>query len=60
MRRKGSLQELINPGSEYGWSTFAFAGTDTLAALARGEPEFRAVVRQTFRDFFAGILPRRD
>ena len=30
MRRKGSLQELINPGSEYGWSTFAFAGNDAL------------------------------
>jgi hypothetical protein len=35
--RQGSLQELANPGSEFTWATFAFAGNDTLeAALEPG------------------------
>ena len=34
---KGSLQELANPGSEFTWATYAFAGNDPLeAALAPG------------------------
>ena len=36
-RLRGSLQELANPGSEFTWATFAFAGNDPLeAALAPG------------------------
>ena len=27
-RLRGSLQELANPGSEFTWATFAFAGND--------------------------------
>lgn len=27
---KGSLQELANPGSEFTWATYAFAGNDPL------------------------------
>ena len=33
----GSLQELANPGSEFTWATYAFAGNDPLeVALAPG------------------------
>ena len=36
-RLRGSLQELANPGSEFTWATFAFAGNDPLeAALEPG------------------------
>ena len=30
MRPKGSLQALINPGTEFEWTTYAFAGNDPL------------------------------
>ncbi|MGE3292567.1 MAG: hypothetical protein AB7I59_03730 [Geminicoccaceae bacterium] len=34
---KGTLQELANPGSEFAWATFVFAGNDPLEqALAPG------------------------
>jgi hypothetical protein len=32
-RLRGSLQELANPGSEFTWATFAFAGNDPLEAV---------------------------
>ena len=36
-RLHGSMQELANPGSEFTWATFAFAGNDPLeAALEPG------------------------
>ena len=32
-RLRGSLQELANPGSEFTWATFAFAGNDPLETV---------------------------
>ena len=36
-RTRGTMQEIANPGSEFTWATYAFAGNDPLeAALAPG------------------------
>lgn len=61
MRRKGSLQELINPGSEYGWSTFAFAGNDALEeGLKPGFFNQRAEILQDGDLILFGCSPARQ